>query len=147
MWPVKTNPKRGKPPEKKTALEWEKHEENLPETIQGIAVGSKNEARVAVGLGIIKIPFTYQYQVLGVGLPGSMRIDFLCHTIPAPTPLFVQSTYWHGPGFVRNDKDKLNQAFLMHQFPSWMPAEEIWDYESTDVQQAVAHLRQIFGRY
>ena len=147
LWPVKTNPKRGSKPENKTAIQYQEEEETLPETVQGIPVGSKEEARVAVALGIVKIPFIYQYQVEGSQLPGSMKIDFLVQTIPAPTPLFVQSRYWHGPGFVRGDKDKLQQAFLAHRFPGWMPAEEIWDYDVPNVQAAVGQVRMKFGRY
>lgn len=149
VWPVKTHPDRVKPRESKTRFEYDKKEENLPKTVQGKTVGSKPEARVAVALGILKIPFDYQYSISGgwQSLPGSQRIDFLLQTIPNPTPLWVQGDYWHSSAYVRNDKDRLNQAKVTHDHPSWALPIEIWGHEVPDVQSAVAVLRAKLGRY
>lgn len=126
----------------------DKRDEDLPTTVQGKAVESKEEARVAVALGLIQLPFRYRFWAAGSeGIRGSVEVDFLVFTKPMPTPLFVQSTYWHGPGRGRGTVDKLQQARLRRIHTGWADPKEIWDYQIPTVWDAVTELSRMFGRY
>jgi len=129
-------------------LKYERREENLPTSLMGIPVRSKEEARVGVGLGFLGWYFNYQVRIFGgADFRGGQIIDFLVFTVPLPTPLYVQSVYWHGPTMVRGDKDKLNQARVRRAMSgAWLDPREIWDYEATSVEHAVSTLRSMFGR-
>lgn len=125
-----------------------KEDEGLPETVQGKAVGSKNEARVAVALGMLQLPFRYQVSVFGGRqFPGGQVIDFLVFTKPRPTPLYVQSTYWHGPTRKGRDKDELQQAAVRGRKRGWADPKEIWDYQTKTVEQTYLKLLAMFGRH
>lgn len=129
-------------------LKAEKREENLPTTVQGQGVGSKEEARVAVALGYLRLPFNYQYWLFGGrDFRGGMILDFLVFTKPLPTPLLVQGVYWHGPGTGKGTTDKLNMAKLRRMMTGWADPKEVWDYQIPTVDDAVRVLASMFGRY
>ena len=129
-------------------LKYAEREENLPASIMGIPVRSKEEARVGVALGFLGWYFRYQFRIFGGSdFRGGQIIDYVVYTVPLPTPLYIQSRYWHGPTMVRGSKDKLNQARVRSAMSgSWMDPEEVWDYELTTVEHAVNTLRDLFGR-
>lgn len=128
-------------------LKAEKREENLPDTIQGKSVGSTEEARLAVALGFLQIPFEYQYWVFGgSAFRGGQIIDFLVFTAPLPTPVYVQSRYWHGPEIRKGNEDLLKMAQVRKHMKGWADPIEIWDYELTSVEAAIQVAHRHFGR-
>ena len=66
-----------------------------PKLIQGKAIGSSEEWRVALALNKYKIEYLYQVPVRGgKRVRGGQVIDFLVYN-PFPTPLQVFGKYWH----------------------------------------------------
>lgn len=125
----------------------DEREENLPTTVQGRPVGSKEEARVSVALGFLQIPFIYQYEVFGGrDRRGGLILDWLVLTVPMPTPLLLQSTYWHGPARQRGPKDEFAQSKIRRLMPGWADPKEIWDRQVPTVWDAIKVCRQLFGR-
>jgi hypothetical protein len=131
---------------KPNLLDPEGDDEGLPEELQGVPVDSKEEARVGVALSIIGWDFRYQVPVFGgTNLRGGQVLDFLVETVPLPTPLPVQSAYWHGPS--KKPDDRLNIYQLRSKTSSyWADPKEIWDYECGSIPETVARLVQLIGR-
>ena len=129
-------------------LKAEAREEELPETIQGRARGSTEEARACVALGYLQIPFRYQVPMFGgSSFRGGIIIDILALTRPKPTPIFVQSTYWHGPTRKAKGIDAWNLARLRQRTQSyWADPLEVWDYQLTSIQQAIDTFVGLLGR-
>ena len=89
----------------------ETFEESNPEPpvgkIQGIQAGSKEEWRVYLALTKLKVRFTYQYAVNGgKRMRGGQVVDFLVHTAPVPTPVYVNGEYWHRTAKQMSDQIK-----------------------------------------
>ena len=129
-------------------LKAEDREEQLPETIQGQRRGSKEEARACVALGYLQIPFRYQvWWNGGSEFRGGLIIDILAETRPKPTPIFVQSRYWHGPTRKAKGVDAWNLARLRQRTQSyWADPLEVWDYQLTSIQQAIDTFVGLLGR-
>ena len=119
----------------------EKAEENLPETVQGKGVGSKEEARVAVALPMLGLGFRYQVPIAGGrNFPGGLVLDFLVETTPLPTPMAVQSSYWHGTRKPRG-QDLLMLAKIKRVMGhAWADPVEIWDDQLQSVADALTNI-------
>jgi len=129
-------------------IKFEEKDENLPDEIQGKPVRSKEEARVGVSLGIVGFGFKYQVWIFGGNIfPGGQIIDYLVYTVPLPTPLYIQSAWWHGPEMVKRQDDLMKQAKVRQRMSRvWADPKEIWDHELQSIAQAVSAIRREFGR-
>ena len=87
--------------------------------IQGMTAGSQNEVNVSVALTMLKLEYEYQYIVGLAGVRGSQIVDFLVHTSPKPTPLFVHGEYWHSGKKAVEDQMKLAEL--------WSRMRNVWD--------------------
>ena len=126
----------------------EEKEEELPTTVQGKAVDSLFEARIAVALGILQFPFIYQYTVFGGrDFRGGQIIDFLVLLPPLPTPLYAQSKFWHGPTRKGKEADAFAMGRVRQYMKGWNDPKEIWDYKCPDVNATIGELRRLFGSY
>lgn len=71
------------------------------------------EWRVAVALERLRIPYMFQYALLGgQRRRGGLVVDFLVFTAPLSTPLEVMGGYWHRSGQRR--EDRLKEAMVRH---------------------------------
>lgn len=129
-------------------LRAEKREEDLPTLIQGQPRGSKEEARACVALGYLQIPFRYHVPWNGGDdFRGGLIIDILALTRPKPTPIFVQSAYWHGPERRKRSVDQWNLARVWQKTRHmWNRPIEVWDYNLTSIEQAIDTLYKLLGR-
>lgn len=139
--------RRGRKPRDLRSMKRERKDEKLPETLQGKPVDSKEEGRFGLALMMLKIPFDYQVPVMGGrAFPGGQVIDFLVRLPPKPTPVYVQSTYWHGPGRGKLGQEFLKQQFVRRRMAGWADPVEVWDYQLRTVSDALRVARKIFGR-
>ncbi len=119
-------------------------EENLPTIIQGKPVDSKEEARTAIALEILGWRYVYQRSYFGGSQrPGGIIVDFLVLTPINPTPILVQSRYWHTIRD-RRDSDQLSIGKLA-SLPNLANPIEVWDYQLQTIEQAVRTLRSKIG--
>ena len=114
--------------------------------IYGKQPGSTWEWMVAVGLWSLGWSFTYQVWVMGGRLlKGGQVIDFLVHTVPQSTPLYVYGDYWHGGP--KKDADLLDRELLFSYMggsvrkPQVLVGEQLVDQETT-----TNSLYKMFGR-
>ena len=141
-------PERKVPPKEstdiRTPLDLLKEEENLPTVIQGKAVQSVEEARVAVGLQILGWRFAYQEAFFGGRTTaGGIVVDFLVLTPGAATPLLMQSRYWHT---IRDRRNKdLFQLSRLLTVRGLAPPIEIWDYEVRTLEMTIRVLLNRLG--
>ena len=83
--------------------------------IQGKTPDSIEEYRMSVALDKAGLKYDFQYPVAGGSrLRGGTTIDFLVHTAPLYTPLFVDGEYWHGGR--QADQDAILRAKLVRVF-------------------------------
>lgn len=122
-------------------------EENLPTTIQGKTVDSKEEARVAVALGMLGWGFKYQVSLKGGRQrKGGFVLDYLVFTRPLPTPMPVQSRYWHLVGQRRGETDLLQLNYMRKRFRGrWANPKVLWDYQLRSVAQTYQTLKKLIG--
>lgn len=116
--------------------------EVLPEYIQGIRVGSKEEARLSVALDIAGIRYQFHRQVMGGhARRGGLEFDFFLYTRPRQTPVLVQGSYWHtGKHDDSYDTARINQWYR----GKYALCVEIWDYELQSIDMALTYVRQHF---
>jgi len=96
---------------------------------------------------MVKVPFDYQVSVMGGrSFPGGQVIDFLVRLPPKPTPVYIQGTYWHGPGRTKTGQEFLKQQFVKRRMPGWADPVEVWDYQLRTVADALRVVRKTFGR-
>jgi hypothetical protein len=114
--------------------------ENLPTTVQGIAVGSKEEARVAVALNSLQVKYRFHVQLQGGHrLRRGLELDFLVSTKPLPTPILVQGSYWHtGIHADHFDTERINADYAGR----YAQVVEMWDYDLTSVTAALSLIRK-----
>lgn len=80
----------------KVGIDIDAEAERLPDVIQGVSVDSKEEARVALALDQLKLPYEYQKEVFGgKRTRGGSVVDFWVYTTPYATPIYIQGKYWH----------------------------------------------------
>lgn len=139
--------RRRKEPASVKLARMKEKEENLPTEIQGRKVRSKDEARVAVALGMLGYGFRYQVSIKGGNQrKGGFVLDFLVFTSPLPTPMPVQSEYWHLVGQRRAEIDKIQMAYMRKRFRGiWAEPKPIWDHQTRTVAQTYSTLRKMIG--
>ena len=110
--------------------------EVLVTTIQGIAVGSKEEARTGMALDKLGFKYYYQYSVdFGRQRIGGQVLDFLVKTPGKYTIVDVRGAYWHTGS--KDDSLSIEEAAKKHNY-NLLP---FWDYQCTSVDAAVSFLR------
>lgn len=113
--------------------------------IYGKTPDSDDEWRVAVGLW--KLGWEFKYQVWFLGgriLPGGTVIDFLVFTVPLPTPLYVDGTYWHGGP--KAEEDKITRDTLAVAMGGQLQPPKAISGDNTKTQEDVDNkLYQLFG--
>jgi len=116
--------------------------EVLPEFVQGIKVGSKEEARFAVALDTLGWSYQFHKQVRGGhARRGGLEFDFFVYTRPRPTPVLVQGRYWHtGMHEDAYDTARINQWYRGR----YALCLEAWDYELQSIDMAVQYVRKHF---
>jgi hypothetical protein len=110
--------------------------------IQGQQPMSHQEWYVAQALWKLKLDFEYQYGINGgQGVRGGQAIDFMVYTVPLPTPIYVQGSYWHRAAKSSTDLLKVEQAKIslrgQANDPVLIPEEELQDPD-----MAVATIRR-----
>jgi hypothetical protein len=110
--------------------------EVLVATVQGIPVGSKEEARNAMALDYLKVRYRYQASVdYGRKRAGGQVLDFLCYTPIRYTILDVRGVYWHTG--IHEDSLSIDEAAKKHNYNLLV----IWDYQCPSVEAAISFLR------
>lgn len=120
----------------------EPKEEDVPGLINGVQAGSKEEWWVAEALWSFNMTFDYQYSVYGgYGARGGQVIDFLVHTVPTFTPIYVMGRYWHKGSKVASDFIKIQD--LKRYFGASIRDPEVWwtDKELTSKEAAMRMVR------
>ena len=114
--------------------------EQLPSEIQGRPIGSTEEARVAVALYRLDIPFQYQVDFFGGRrLRGGMVLDFMAYT-PFPVPIMVQGEYWHKGE--QAAEDSYNIARLAQVIPGIGQVVELFGKDLGSIDEAVQAVRK-----
>jgi hypothetical protein len=112
--------------------------------VQGQIPRSKEEWRVANALWRLQIPFQYQVDFMGgSNVRGGQVIDFLVGTVPLPTPLYVQGSYFH-PQKTRAQEVYNQQKVRRFTRGSYAMPREVWDYELTNMNQAYQTIKAMF---
>lgn len=123
-----------------------KIKQSLPDTIDGKPAGSTWEAMTAVALWYWG--WTFDYQVWWLGgriLKGGQVIDFLVHTLPFSTPLYVYGDYWHGGP--QKEADTLARNTLFGMMAGSLRQPQVLDGEDfADMDTTIAAVFQMFGR-
>jgi hypothetical protein len=113
-------------------------------TIGGKKPGSQEEWRFAKALTRLGYQYMFQYSIQGGRLAGGQVIDFMVATVPLPTPVFIQGSYWHSGTYGRSRLLNLakTEAALGGQA---YPPVEVWDYEIPTMEDAMRVIRQRLG--
>lgn len=116
-------------------------DEKLLQFIQGKSVDSKEEARACMALDYLRTDYIYHYEFRGgTQVRGGQVIDILAKTVPLWTPIYIQSEYWHGPTKKYEDTIKIRE-FKAANMGMFQDPIEIWDYDLTTIDQAIATMR------
>jgi hypothetical protein len=92
---------------------------------------SHEEWRVNQALHYLSLPFYYQYSIAGGRkLAGGQVIDFYVETVPTPSLVYVQGTYWHTGS--KGSERLLNLSEAESYFSYKVRGIENWDYEIKD---------------
>lgn len=101
-----------------------------PYQIQGKAA---TDIEYNVALALDRLGWRYDFQVpFGGGRrrPGGTVVDFIVHTIPLPTPLYVHGEYWH-----RGEESELDRILIGKKRGFRLPVI-IYGKEAANVEQA-----------
>jgi hypothetical protein len=110
--------------------------------VQGIIPDSRQEWYVARALWILKIGFYYQYPIAGgKTVRGGQVIDFYVNTVPLPTPVLVQGTYWHRPAKRVEDLYKIEKIKQILSGKANDPVE-LPETELQSVDDAIKSIRR-----
>jgi hypothetical protein len=110
--------------------------------IQGKSVDSQNEMNVAIALDSLDMTYEYKY-ILGImHVRGSHQIDFLVHTVPKPTPLFVHGEYWHTGKHALEDEMKMAEITSLMK-NHWADPVIIWGENCETVEDAREAVREV----
>lgn len=111
--------------------------------IEGQQAGSSYEWRVAKSLWKYGWEFNYQVPLLqGRRIRGGLVVDFLVHTVPLPTALFVDGEYWH-----RNkERDRLARLLLVSEMGGTITVETIVGSQITTQEETDQTILDLFGR-
>jgi len=113
--------------------------------VQGKIPQSKEEWRVANALWKLGIPFQFQVDFAGGSqVRGGQVIDFLVMTVPLPTPLYVQGTYFHP--LERRGEDEYKQRKLrLYTRGTYAMPKEVFDYEIPTMEAAYQRMKEMFA--
>lgn len=101
-----------------------------------IAKATSNEWNVAEALKQLHIDFSFQVPIKGGRRQKfGLVLDFMLHTVPYQTPLWVHGDYWH-QGSRRAVDIKQMQEVEEAFGGRILPAIEIWGHESNSVEDA-----------
>lgn len=127
-------------------LDRQREVEELPQEYAGHAVDSKEEGRIIVAAQALGMRFEYQVPFFGgTVLRGGQVLDFLFHTAPKLTPLYMLGAYWHSYG------REASTVLAIHQFRSrtghyLRKPVLVWDFEVPTVEAASRILLERVGR-
>jgi hypothetical protein len=107
--------------------------------IQGQTPDSINEWYVSLALDRLRIPYMYQYSILGGrDFRGGQVIDFVCFTPLGSIPVFIQGAYWHS--YRQDPEQTIKIAAARHVFNN---EPVLLEEEETDTKEkAFAIVRQ-----
>ena len=98
------------------------------------------EWRVALALTKLKIPFMFQYALMGGrSTRGGIVLDFLALTDPLSTPIDVRGEYWHGAR--QRVDDDLALAVMMSR-GSFAEPVILYGGELQSIEQAFATVKR-----
>lgn len=106
-----------------------------------VAKATSNEYNVAEALKELKIEFTFQMAIQGGKVAFGMMLDFMLHTKPLPTPVWVHGEHWH-MGAAR--KKDLKQMQILDDYMHGQVAIpiEIWGSQSGSKEEAISALKK-----
>ena len=100
------------------------------------------EYYVAVSLDRLKLPYLFQFEVIGGRTRrGGLILDFLVLTDPLSTPVFVNGEYWHSGE--QSSEDKLLQA-IIGQYPDFAEPVVLWGEQLQTEQDAYSAVKAAF---
>lgn len=105
--------------------------------IQGKQPDSKEEVWVAMALDKLKMPYIYQFELIGARLRGGILIDFLVLN-PFGTPVEVMGEYWH-TGEMGSD-DMFRQAIIEQMIGR--PVVNLWTQDLIDPETTYSVVRR-----
>lgn len=105
--------------------------------IQGKQPDSKEEVWVAMALDKLKMPYIYQFELIGARLRGGILIDFLV-LFPFATPVEVLGEYWH-TGELGAD-DRLRQGIIEQMIGR--PVVNLWTQDLVDPETTYSVVRK-----
>ena len=98
------------------------------------------EWRVALALTKLKIPYMFQYALMGGrSTRGGIVLDFLALTDPLSTPIDVRGSYWHQPQ--QRVDDDLALAIMMSR-GSFAEPVVLYDGELQTIEQAYSTVKR-----
>jgi len=114
--------------------------------IQGKHPGSLPEWYYAVALWKYKWTFDYQVGIMGGRrLKGGQVIDFIVHTMPLYTPVYIYGEFWHGG--TKKERDTLLRITLVNYFNGLIrPPVVVEGKDIPDQEAAYAHVLKTFGK-
>lgn len=114
-------------------------------TVQGIVIGSQEELRVAIALDKYNWTFEYQEPFFGGHTrSGGFVVDFIVHTVPLWTPLWVHGEYWHQGAQL--ERDKLNEVLLRSRLRGYGMGVTLWGKDLETQDEANQAILREFGR-
>jgi len=105
--------------------------------IQGKRPDSKEEVWVAQALDRLKIPYIFQFELIGASLRGGILIDFLV-IFPFAIPVEIMGEYWH-TGEMGSD-DKFRQVIIEQMIGQ--PVVNLWTLDLVDPETTYSIVRK-----
>lgn len=127
------------------SLQPEKEEIGL---LRGIKPDSKEEWWFGKALMTLQKEFDYQVS-LGGGRArsGGQILDFLVHTVPLYTPVFIQGKYWHSGKYGTSDEYKIARCQTLLKIQWGINAaypEQIWSQFMKSEDEVLHIVRNLF---
>jgi hypothetical protein len=108
--------------------------------------GSVNEENVFRALNALKIPFAYQYEILGGrSRAGGYVLDFLADVAPQPVPIQVQGAYWHGGSMSPYEPFEIAQIQEYAKLAGWGMPVLLEENETATYEAAYYAIREKVG--
>lgn len=102
---------------------------------------TSNEYYVAKALDRAGFEYDFQLALAGGKVAFGMVLDFLVHTVPLPTPIWVHGEHWHMGD--RRAKDLRQMALVAEMMGTQVNTPvEIWGTESNTEEQAYQAVRR-----
>ena len=102
------------------------------------------EFYVALALDRLKLPYMFQYQILGGRVRrGGIILDFLVLVPPLSIPLLVHGNYWHRDEM--STQDKLEES-IIRQMPEFGELIILWGTDVNTPEKAYASVKSAFKK-